>query len=89
MRPPCPRTLALPFLPVALRPAPAAAAGASVLESSTVSAFQGSPLCACLTGGSGAPARKARGVNAVRQGPSAVPVAIVRGSWAAIEGWYR
>jgi hypothetical protein len=62
-------------LAVALQPAPASAAGATIESFSTMSAFQSSPLYAHITGGSGALDRKARGARAVRQGPSDVPSA--------------
>ena len=58
---------------VAQQPAPAAAAGVTIQSFSTRSAFQSSPLYAFITGGSGALERKARGVRAIRQGPSDVP----------------
>ena len=56
-------------------PAPGHAAGVSMESFSTISAFQGSPLYAYITGGSGAIARKSQGVRGVRQGPSDVSAA--------------
>jgi hypothetical protein len=63
------------LLAVLLPPAPARAAGITIQSFSTMSAFQSSPLYSHITGGGGALERKARGVRAVRQGPSDVPAA--------------
>jgi hypothetical protein len=75
MRPFYPGIFVLLVLVFALQPAPAGAAGVTVQNFSTMSAFQGSALYAHITGGSGALERKARGVRAVRQGPNDVPAA--------------
>jgi hypothetical protein len=67
--------LAALLLAALLSPAPSGAAGITIQSFSSMSAFQSSPLYAHITGGVGTLERKARGVRAVRQGPSDVPAA--------------
>lgn len=68
-------SLVLLALVIVLQPAPAGAASVTIQSFSNMSAFQTSPLYVYLTGGSGALQRQARGVRAIRQGPSDVPTA--------------
>ena len=63
------------LLLVMVIPAPVLAAGVTIENFSTMSAFQSSPLYSYLTGGSGLAVRKTQGVRGVRQGPSDVPTA--------------